>query len=57
MAKVSIYFPENTSSIPIHEACGFRVLGRLERISRLYSTWRDTVMMERRIRVVGVDQA
>ena len=50
-------FPENPSSIAIHEACGFRMLGQRERISRLNGVWRDTVIMERRSRVVGVDEA
>ena len=46
-------FPENTASIALHEACGFRVVGRRERIGQLDGTWRDTLFMERRSRVVG----
>ena len=47
-------FPENTSSIRIHEKCGFRVLGRRERIGKMGDVWRDTLLLERRSRVIGV---
>lgn len=46
-------FPENTASIRLHEAHGFRVVGRRERIGQLRGTWRDTVLLERRSAVVG----
>ncbi|MCH8352138.1 MAG: N-acetyltransferase [Chloroflexi bacterium] len=46
-------FPENTASIAIHKGCGFREVGYRERISSLHGHWRDTVIMERRSRVVG----
>ena len=41
-------FPENTASIALHERCGFRIIGRRERISRLNGVWRDTLSLERR---------
>jgi L-amino acid N-acyltransferase YncA len=41
-------FPENQSSLALHFACGFRVLGVRERIGKLYGIWRDTVLLERR---------
>ncbi|ABF41127.1 GCN5-related N-acetyltransferase [Candidatus Koribacter versatilis Ellin345] len=41
-------FPENTASIRLHEGCGFRIVGRRERIGCLNGVWRDTVLMERR---------
>ena len=47
-------FPENVSSIKLHEAAGFRVLGRRERIGQMHGVWRDVVLMERRSRVVGI---
>ncbi|HEV8357787.1 MAG TPA: GNAT family N-acetyltransferase [Gemmatimonadales bacterium] len=47
-------FPENAASTRLHEACGFRVLGRRERIARHHGVWRDTILYERRSRVVGV---
>ena len=48
-------FPENASSVALHRACGFRVVGTRERVARLGGRWRDTVLFERRSRVVGVD--
>lgn len=45
--KASI-FPENHASLRIHEKCGFRVVGRHEKIAQLDGIWRDTVLMERR---------
>lgn len=47
-------FPENTASVRLHEACGFRVVGRRERIGRLNGVWRDTLFLERRSTVAGV---
>jgi len=48
-------FPENIASLRLQASCGFRVIGRRERIGKLNGVWRDTVMTERRSRVVGVD--
>jgi L-amino acid N-acyltransferase YncA len=45
---------ENTASILLHENAGFRMVGRRERIAQLDGQWRDTVLMERRSRVVGI---
>ncbi len=47
-------FPENEVSIAIHQACGFRVLGRRERIAQQHGVWRDTILMERRSLIVGI---
>ena len=47
-------FPENAASIAIHESCGFREVGYRERISTFHGRWRDTVITERRSKVVGV---
>jgi phosphinothricin acetyltransferase len=47
-------FRENTASLALHEKCGFRVVGIRERIAQREGVWRDTVLMERRSRVVGV---
>lgn len=41
-------FPENESSIALHKSCGFREVGKRERIGRLNGVWRDTVLLERR---------
>ena len=41
-------FPENIASIQIHLRCGFREVGRRERIATLNGVWRDTLLFERR---------
>ncbi len=41
-------FPENEASVHIHLNCGFRIVGRRERIARLHGVWRDTLLLERR---------
>ncbi|HTD53425.1 MAG TPA: GNAT family N-acetyltransferase [Thermoanaerobaculia bacterium] len=46
-------FPENTASLAIHRRCGFRKVGRRERIGRQGAVWRDVVLLERRSRTVG----
>ena len=46
-------FPENTASLRLQAACGFRVVGRRERIGQRDGVWRDTVLTERRSPVVG----
>lgn len=54
MLQTSI-FPENPASVSLHERCGFRVVGRRERIAQHYGIWRDTLLLERRSAVVGVE--
>jgi phosphinothricin acetyltransferase len=46
-------FPENAASLALHGRCGFRVVGRRERIGQLDGTWRDTLFLERRSKLVG----
>jgi phosphinothricin acetyltransferase len=41
-------FPENTASVRLHLACGFRVVGTRERIGNLKGAWRDVLLLERR---------
>lgn len=48
-------FPENVSSLKLHIKYGFREVGRRERIGQLDGVWRDTILLERRSRVVGMD--
>ncbi len=48
-------FAENTASLRLQQRCGFRVVGRRERIARLDGVWRDTVLCERRSRRAGND--
>ena len=48
-------FPENKASVALHKRCGFREVGRRERVSKLQGVWRDTVLLERRSKLVGMD--
>lgn len=46
-------FPENEASLALHQRCGFRVIGRRERLGRmtygpLKGCWRDVIFLERR---------
>ncbi|MHB0876689.1 MAG: GNAT family N-acetyltransferase [Anaerolineae bacterium] len=45
-------FPENVASVALHEACGFRVVGRRERLGQMHGAWRDVLLLERRSDVV-----
>ena len=47
-------FPENAASLALQARCGFRVVGRRERVAQLVGVWRDTVLTERRSSVAGV---
>ena len=53
MLQASI-FPENEASVRLHQRCGFRIVGRRERIACQYGRWRDTLLMERRSSTTGV---
>jgi phosphinothricin acetyltransferase len=41
-------FPENGASLALHERCGFRVVGRRERLGKHHGAWRDVLLVERR---------
>ena len=45
-------FPENETSLRLHERAGFRVVGRRMRIGQLNGLWRDVILLERRSAVV-----
>ena len=47
-------FPENRASIALHEQLGFRLVGKRERIAKRDGRWRDTVLLERRSKMVGI---
>ena len=49
-------FPENRASIRLHQALGFREVGRRERIGQQNGVWRDTLLLERRSAIVGVKE-
>ncbi|MEV4358720.1 GNAT family N-acetyltransferase [Nonomuraea sp. NPDC049625] len=46
-------FGENTASLALHQAVGFRVLGTRERIGCHHGVWRDVLTVERRSSLVG----
>ena len=48
-------FPENTTSIKLHEKVGFRYLGKRERIGQLDGIWKDNLLFERRSKIVGIN--
>lgn len=48
-------FPENEASVALHLSCGFRVMGRRERVAQHHGIWRDTLILERRSSRVGVE--
>ena len=48
-------FPENVASVKLHLRNGFREVGRRERIGKMKDVWRDTVLLERRSKIVGSD--
>ena len=41
-------FALNTPSLALHRACGFREVGRRERIAQLRGVWHDTILLEKR---------
>ena len=45
---------DNPVSVTLHEKCGFRMIGRRERLAQRNGVWQDTFNMERRSRIVGV---
>jgi len=47
-------FPENASSLRLHAAAGFRVVGTRTRMGNLHGRWRDVVLLERRSSIVGI---
>lgn len=51
----SAVFRDNEASLRLHERAGFRVIGIRERVGRRRDGWQDTVLIERRSSVAGVD--
>jgi phosphinothricin acetyltransferase len=47
-------FPENKASLKLQQSAGFRIIGTREKVARHHGIWRDTVLSERRSKVVGV---
>lgn len=49
-------FANNMASRRLHEKCGFRLVGGREKLGQdRHGVWRDSVLMERRSKVVGVE--
>jgi L-amino acid N-acyltransferase YncA len=46
-------FPENTASLALVTKCGFREVGRRERLAKLGGVWRDVLLLERRSKTAG----
>jgi phosphinothricin acetyltransferase len=46
-------FPENEASLALHKACGFRIVGRRERLGKMDGRWRDVMLLERRSAILG----
>ena len=54
----SSIFAENEASCALHARCGFREVGRRERIALMTygpfaGRWRDTLILERRSAIIG----
>ncbi|MBY0244889.1 MAG: GNAT family N-acetyltransferase [Sphingobacteriaceae bacterium] len=47
-------FPENNTSIRLHEKFGFRIVGYRNRIGKMKNIWRNIVVMERRSEKTGL---
>ncbi|BDD03972.1 GNAT family N-acetyltransferase [Aureibacter tunicatorum] len=47
-------FPENLGSLKIHKRLDFREVGFREKIGQLNGVWRDTVLLERRSKKIGI---
>ena len=48
-------FAENKASLRMCEAAGFRQVGHRERIGKLGGKWKDTILVERRSKRVGLE--
>ncbi|MEO6305400.1 MAG: N-acetyltransferase family protein [Bacteroidia bacterium] len=48
-------FPENIPSIKIHEQLSFRKIGHREKIGKMNGVWRDTLLLERRSKKIGIE--
>ncbi|GAB3200011.1 phosphinothricin acetyltransferase [Pontibacter aydingkolensis] len=49
-------FPENVASVKLQKKYGFREIGYREKIAELHGVWRDTVLLERRSKVTGLQE-
>lgn len=49
----AVIFPENITSLKIHQDLGFRKVGFREKIGKIDGIWRDTILLERRSKMTG----
>ena len=45
----AVMFADNDASRALHESCGFKLVGRRERIAEKHGEWRDTLLLDRRV--------
>lgn len=45
-------FPENIASVQLHKNLGFRIVGTREKIGKMNGVWRDTILLERRSKII-----
>jgi len=50
----SSVFPENIGTLKLHDKFGFRIIGIREKIAQLDGKWKDTILLERRSKIIGV---
>lgn len=50
----AMIFPENLASLALHLGCGFREVGRREKLGKLHDKWHDVLLLERRSKKVGL---
>jgi len=48
-------FPENKAILKIHNNLGFRKVGYREKIGKMNGKWRDTILIERRSKKIGIE--
>jgi phosphinothricin acetyltransferase len=46
-------FPENTTSLRLHQRAGFRIVGTRRRTGCRHGHWRDVTLLERRSTITG----
>ncbi len=47
-------FPENLASLKLHKKMGFREIGYREKVGQMNGVWRNTIILERRSKLVGI---
>lgn len=44
---------ENLASISLHHKCGFKTVGKREKLGQRHGVWRDVMLLERRSQTIG----